>query len=60
MKMNLVTQSQQVFNQIQLQQAQAQTQTQKQSLLRLGSKSNRNFLPLLISGNKSCHTCGGK
>ena len=57
MKMNLVTQSQLVYNQIQQTQ---QMQQQTQPLLRLGSASNRNMLPLLISGNKSCKTCGGK
>jgi len=37
-----------------------QTQAQVQPLLRLGSVSNRNMMPLLITGNKSCRTCGGK
>jgi hypothetical protein len=55
--MNLVTQSQLVYNQIQQIQ---QTQAQVQPLLRLGSVSNRNMMPLLITGNKSCRTCGGK
>jgi hypothetical protein len=57
--MNLVSQSQLVYNQIQYMQ-QIQIQAQTQPLLRLGSTSNRSFLPLLISGNKSCKTCGGK
>jgi len=52
--MNLTRQSQLVYNQIQ------QTQTQTQSLFRLGSSTNRNIIPLLITGNKSCKTCGGK
>jgi len=59
LRMNFVTQSQLAYNQIQYAQ-QTQTQTQTQPLLRLGSASNRNFLPLLITGNKSCQTCGGK
>jgi len=54
LKMNLVSQNQLVYNQIQ------QTKHVQQPLLRLGSTSNRNFLPLLITGNKSCKTCGGK
>jgi len=57
LQMNLVTQSQLVYNQIQQIQ---QTQAQVQPLLRLGSVSNRNMMPLLITGNKSCRTCGGK
>ena len=57
LKMSLVSQSQLTYNQIQ--QAQ-QVQRQTQPLLRLGSVSNRKMLPLLISGNKSCKTCGGK
>jgi hypothetical protein len=57
LKMNFVTQNQLVQNQIQYAQ---QTQTQTQPLLRLGSALNRNFLPLLITGSKSCQTCGGK
>jgi len=59
--MNLTRQSQLVYNQIQQTQTQAQqTQTQSQSLFRLGSSTNRNMIPLLITGNKSCKTCGGK
>ena len=57
LRMNLVSQSQLVFNQIQRSQ---QEQQQVQPLLRLGSASNRNMMPLLITGNKSCKTCGGK
>jgi hypothetical protein len=56
LKMNLVSQNQLVYNQIQ----QTKHVQQQQPLLRLGSTSNRNFLPLLITGNKSCKTCGGK
>ena len=52
--MNLVSQSQLTYNQIQ------QVQQKTQPLLRLGSVSNRKMLPLLITGNKSCKTCGGK
>jgi len=55
--MNLTRQSQLVYNQTQQTQ---QTQTQSQSLFRLGSSTNRNMIPLLITGNKSCKTCGGK
>jgi predicted Zn-ribbon and HTH transcriptional regulator len=58
-KMNLVSQSQLTYNQIQ-QIQQAQQQQQAQPLLRLGSASNRNMMPLLITGNKSCKSCGGK
>jgi hypothetical protein len=62
--MNLTRQSQLVYNQIQQTQtqtqAQIQTQSQSQSLFRLGSSTNRNMIPLLITGNKSCKTCGGK
>ena len=57
LQMNLVTQSQLVYNQIQYTQ---QLQQQSQPLLRLGSAYNRNMLPLLITGNKSCKSCGGK
>ena len=56
LKMNLVTQSQLVYNQIQY----AQQTQQTQPLIRLGSVYNRNMLPLLITGNKSCKSCGGK
>ena len=59
LRMNLFTQSQLVYNQIQ-QTQQAQQAQQVQPLLRLGSNSNRSMLPLLITGNKSCKTCGGK
>ncbi len=55
--MNLVSQSQLTYNQIQQVQ---QVQQKTQPLLRLGSVSNRKMLPLLITGNKSCKTCGGK
>jgi hypothetical protein len=59
LRMNLTTQSQLVSNQIQqIQQAQQIQQTQ--SLFRLGSTLNRNMMPLLITGNKSCQSCGGK
>jgi len=57
--MNLTRQSQLVYNQIQQTQTQ-QAQAQSQSLFRLGSSTNRNMIPLLITGNKSCKTCGGK
>jgi len=57
LKMNLVSQSQLTYNQIQQSQ---QVQQKTQPLLRLGSVSNRKMLPLLITGNKSCKTCGGK
>jgi hypothetical protein len=33
---------------------------QAQPILRLGSSTNRNFLPLYIQGNKYCKSCGGK
>lgn len=56
--MNLTRQSQLVYNQTQ--QTQTQTLTQSQSLFTLGSLVNRNMIPLLITGNKSCKTCGGK
>ena len=56
LKMNLVTQSQLVYNQIQY----TQQIQQRQPLVRLGSVYNRNMLPLLITGNKSCSSCGGK
>ncbi len=59
LKMNLTTQSQLVYNQTQYM-LQIQTQTQPQPLFRLGSTSNRNMLPLLVTGNKSCQSCGGK
>jgi len=58
-KMNLVSQTQLTYNQIQqIQRAQQQQQTPP--LLRLGSASNRNMMPLLITGSKSCKSCGGK
>jgi len=56
LRMNLTTQSQLVSNQI----VQAQQIQQTHSLFRLGSTSNRNMMPLLITGNKSCQSCGGK
>ena len=56
LKMKLVSQSQLTYNQTQQQIQQQQTQP----LLRLGSVYNRKMMPLLISGNKSCKTCGGK
>jgi len=59
-KMNLVSQSQLTYNQIQQIQLAQQQQQQAQPLLRLGSASNRNMMPLLITGNKSCKSCGGK
>ena len=59
LKMKLVSQSQLTYNQTQ-QQIQQQIQQQTQPLLRLGSVYNRNMMPLLITGNKSCKTCGGK
>jgi hypothetical protein len=59
LKMNLTTQSQLVYNQTQYIQ-QIQAQAQPQPLFRLGSASNRNMLPLLVTGNKSCQSCGGK
>ena len=59
LRMNLTTQSQLVYNQTQYIQ-QRQAQTQPQPLFRLGSASNRNMLPLFVTGNKSCQSCGGK
>jgi type II secretory pathway pseudopilin PulG len=59
LRMNLTRQSQLVNNQIQ-QAQQIQQIQQAQSLFRLGSTSNRNMMPLLITGNKSCQSCGGK
>jgi len=53
LKMNLTTQSQLVYNQ-------PQPQPQVQPLFILGSLTNRNMLPLLVTGNKSCQSCGGK
>ena len=61
LRMNLTTQNQSAYNQRQyMQQIQAQAQAQPQPLFRLGSASNRNMLPLLVTGNKSCQSCGGK
>ena len=61
LKMKLVSQSQLTYNQTQQQIQQQQIQQQQtQPLLRLGSVYNRNMMPLLITGNKSCKTCGGK
>jgi hypothetical protein len=62
LRMNLTTQSQLVNNQIlQAQQIQQAKQAQQRhSLFRLGSSSNRNMMSLLITGNKSCQSCGGK
>jgi len=59
LRMNLTTQSQSAYNQAQYIQ-QLQAQAQPQSLFRLGSALNRNMLPLLITGNKTCQSCGGK
>ena len=60
LKMKLVSQSQLTYNQTQQQIQQQIQQQQTQPLLRLGSVYNRNMMPLLITGNKSCKTCGGK
>jgi hypothetical protein len=59
LRMNLTTQSQSAYNQTQYIQ-QIQAQAQPQPLFRLGSSTNRNMLPLLVTGNKSCQSCGGK
>jgi hypothetical protein len=59
LRMNLTTQNQSAYNQRQYMQ-QIQAQAQPQPLFRLGSASNRNMLPLLVTGNKSCQSCGGK
>ena len=59
LRMNLTTQNQSAYNQRQYMQ-QIQAQTQPPPLFRLGSISNRNMLPLLVTGNKSCQSCGGK
>ena len=58
MKMNLYSQNQ--LSNTQIQYLTQQLQSQVQPLLRLGSTSNRNFMPLLIQGNKSCKSCSGK
>lgn len=58
MKMNLYSQNQ--LSNIHIQYLTQQLQSQVQPLLRLGSTSNRSFMPLLIQGNKSCKSCSGK
>jgi len=58
MKMNLYSQNQ--LSNSQIQYLTQQLQSHVQPLLRLGSTSNRNFMPLLIQGNKSCKSCSGK
>jgi|UniRef100_A0A6C0DVB5 hypothetical protein len=57
LRMNLFTQNQ--LANIQNQYI-AQQQGQTSNLIRLGATQNRNFLPLVLQGNKSCKTCGGK
>jgi len=56
MKMNLYTQNTLINSQAQY----FQNQLGSQPVLRLGSLSNRTFIPLFIQGNKSCTSCSGK
>ncbi len=58
MKMTLYTEQQ--LTNIQTQFLVQQMQSQPQSFLRLGAISNRNFAPIIVQGNKSCKSCGGK
>ena len=60
MKMSLYTQNTLINSQTQYFQNQLGFQNQPQPIMRLGSVNNRTFLPLLIQGNKSCKSCGGK
>jgi hypothetical protein len=60
MKMNLYTQNTLINSQAQYFQNQLGSQYQSQPVLRLGSLSNRTFIPLFIQGNKSCTSCSGK
>jgi hypothetical protein len=60
MKMNLQTQNDVINNQTVYIMNQLGPYFQAQPMLRLGSYTNRNFLPLYIQGNKNCKSCGGK
>ncbi len=37
-----------------------QQQGQTSYFMRLGATQNRNYSPLIVQGNKSCKSCGGK
>ena len=58
LKMKLYSQNE--LTNIQNQVLRQNFQYQPQPLLRLGSSTNRNFLPLQVQGNKSCKSCSGK
>lgn len=58
LKMKLYSQNE--LTNIQNQVLRQHFQYQPQSFLRLGSSTNRNFLPLQVQGNKSCKSCSGK
>ena len=58
LKMNLYSQNQltNIQNKYIIQQQQGQTSY----FMRLGATQNRNYSPLIVQGNKSCKSCGGK
>ena len=59
LKMNLYTQNQ--LTNIQSQYIiQQQQQEQTNYFMRLGATQNRNYSPLIVQGNKSCKSCGGR
>jgi hypothetical protein len=58
LRMNLYTQNQ--LTNIQSQYITHQQQGQATHVMRLGVTQNRNYAPLVVQGNKSCKSCGGK
>ena len=58
LRMNLYTQNQ--LTNIQSQYITQQTQRQTSYFMRLGATQNRQYSPLVVQGDKSCKSCGGK
>jgi hypothetical protein len=58
LKMNLYSQNQ--LTNIQNKYIMQQQQGQTSYFMRLGATQNRNYSPLIVQGNKSCKSCGGK
>ena len=58
LRMNLYTQNQ--LTNIQSQYITQQTQGQTSYFMRLGATQNRQYSPLVVQGDKSCKSCGGK
>jgi len=58
LKMNLYSQNQ--LTNIQNKYIMQQQEGQTSYFMRLGATQNRNCSPLIVQGNKSCKSCGGK